>query len=240
MQTERKGWEPTNVADHNVYTDGSKTPAAAGGGWAIIDNQGDLTMAASHPMGKTTNNHKAELRAITQAANTMATEPSIQYPCSIAFHVDSQSALESLANPWTRTQTVFDCKTALNNLSLKGPVWLQWVRAHVGHDGNEAADQMAKQALTRLGRSSSSSQKKIQRQIKAVIFETWQSEWLACEKYRQCRIFFPVSDTSKSNFLLSLPRQDLGYCVRSLTGHNFTKYHEGIVDNLPRKELQCD
>ena len=57
---------------------------------------------------------------------------------------DSQAAVLALQSSFIHSSIVEECLTTLNRLSEKNKVILQWIKAHVGHVGNEAADLYAK------------------------------------------------------------------------------------------------
>ena len=63
----------------------------------------------------------------------------------IIIRSDSQAAVLALQSSYIHSSIVEECfLTTLNRLSEKNKVILQWIKAHVGHVGNEAADLFAK------------------------------------------------------------------------------------------------
>ena len=60
------------------------------------------------------------------------------------FYCDNQGAVKTLDNPEVNTKLVWDCSKALTELGTRSKVTLHWVKAHVGHHGNERADTLAK------------------------------------------------------------------------------------------------
>ena len=60
--------------------------------------------------------------------------------------VDSQAAIKALDSVEMSSKLVLDTKTELNILSKKGSITLVWTKAHhVGIEGNEEADKLAKE-----------------------------------------------------------------------------------------------
>jgi len=60
--------------------------------------------------------------------------------------LDSQAELKALSNPQITSRLVWDCTTALQQLSSHNAVKLFWVPGHSGIYGNEQADQLPKAA----------------------------------------------------------------------------------------------
>ena len=69
----------------------------------------------------------------------MQGERNIKY---VKIFSDSQAAVAALDSSEITSQAVKDAKTALNKLaSITNHTVLVWIKAHVGHVGNEAADE---------------------------------------------------------------------------------------------------
>jgi ribonuclease HI len=58
--------------------------------------------------------------------------------------VDNQASLKVLAGKNVKFDSVKTTRDALHSLGSTNNVELRWIKAHVGHDGNEAADKAAK------------------------------------------------------------------------------------------------
>ena len=66
--------------------------------------------------------------------------------CHVKILSDSQAALTALSNSKLKSQTVKNASIALNSLKLRcESVRLAWIKAHAGLQGNEEADQAAKE-----------------------------------------------------------------------------------------------
>ena len=60
--------------------------------------------------------------------------------------MDSRAALGALAKQTVPAKMVWECHLALEGLaSQTSIITLGWIKAHVGHLGNERADDMAKE-----------------------------------------------------------------------------------------------
>ena len=63
----------------------------------------------------------------------------------VKIFTDSQAALKALNRKYITQHTVHDAHIALNSLSRNSKkVTIQWIKAHVGYQGNEIADEYAK------------------------------------------------------------------------------------------------
>ena len=122
----------------HVYTDGSATNAVADGGAGVHINSPDgHVITAGIPTGKHCTNYAAEVEALMKAA---ALIHDIQSDCTqVVFLSDAKSVLEALAG-----DKLPHLMEKLQDVAKHRRVVLQWVPAHCGIPGNEAADQLAK------------------------------------------------------------------------------------------------
>jgi len=125
-----------------AFTDGSAEKAVQNGGsGALIKFRDGSTTTLSFPVGKLSSNYRAEVQALA-AASTHLVESRAQKE-NIVFLTDSLSALQALQSGPTDT-TTRQLLEQLNTLSQHNKIVLQWIPAHVGIAGNEAADKLAK------------------------------------------------------------------------------------------------
>lgn len=129
------------------YTDGSCSPNPGPGGFAVIENSKPVAL------GKETSstNIRMEAEALIAAMKLADGEP-----CKI--HTDSEfwiNVITKWAPGWREKGWKKSSKGEIQNLDLvknaleiyeAGQVELIWVKAHVGHDQNELADEWANKA----------------------------------------------------------------------------------------------
>ena len=93
--------------------------------------------------------YQAELEAIRRAAkvlNENGKNWKIKY---VKIFSDSMSSLQALDSIKKTSKTVRDAAIELNKLAtVTKRLTLCWIKAHVGHQGNEIADKLAKRALS--------------------------------------------------------------------------------------------
>ena len=124
----------------------------------------------------------------------------------VIFLSDSQALLLELKRSETSSYLVRDAKETLSSLGWRNEVCIRWIRAHMGHKGNERADELAKEgALTpspgcepRVPLSLALVKQTISRQTNT----TWNNRWKVGKDARQTIIFFPEIDLKKSRDLV--------------------------------------
>ena len=123
------------------YTDGSKTDDGTGYGYSITTaNNTEIICQSAGKLPDYCSVYQSELIAITTAANKLHDIHSH----SIVILTDSLSSLQTLDKPYIKSRTAIECHLALEALALNNSVKLTWVPGHEGHEGNEAADKLAK------------------------------------------------------------------------------------------------
>ena len=63
----------------------------------------------------------------------------------VEIYSDSQAAVKALASTTIRSSVVLECATALNEVAKRSRITLRWIKAHIGHKGNERADFLTKE-----------------------------------------------------------------------------------------------
>ena len=218
----------------NVYTDGSKFNNKVGAG--VFIHKGNINIASlSFRLPDKATVFQAEIFAINRAAIFVQSMPNITFT---KFFVDSQAALQALNKKDITSRLVGD---TVHNLNLiPGKVRLVWIKAHVGHDGNEKADGLAKLGTSLFPPWPLALPKQATKfTIKEAIDETWKLEWTQYHDGRQSKQFYPLPNRNKAKYSYNLNRQELGRLIRIVTGHNNLLYHRSNVDKSGSTVALC-
>jgi ribonuclease HI len=139
----------------SVFTDGACSGNPGPGGWGAILRWAGQEKELSGGEPHTTNNRMELLAAISALE-------ALKRPCSIDLHTDSQylrQGITSWIHGWKRNGWRTADRKPVKNADLwqrldaavaRHDVRWHWVRGHAGHEFNERADELARQAIAAL------------------------------------------------------------------------------------------
>ncbi len=144
----------THTAEGHVtiHTDGACSGNPGPGGWGAILEWNGHTRELKGGEPHTTNNRMELMAAI------MALE-ALKRPCEASIHTDSQYLRQGITGwifGWKRNGWKTADKKPVKNVDLwqrldaaisRHTVHWHWIRGHSGHDGNERADQLAREGI---------------------------------------------------------------------------------------------
>jgi ribonuclease HI len=138
-----------------IHTDGACSGNPGVGGWGAILEWGDHRREIKGGEAHTTNN-RMELMAAISALETL------KRPCDVDLHTDSQymrQGITSWIHGWKRNGWKTADRKPVKNVDLwqrleaaigRHTVRWHWVRGHSGHDLNERADELAREAIAEI------------------------------------------------------------------------------------------
>jgi ribonuclease HI len=138
-----------------IHTDGACSGNPGPGGWGAILSFGETEKELKGWEAHTTNN-RMELMAAISALEAL------KKPCRVDLHTDSkyvQDGISKWIHGWKRNGWKTSDKKPVKNVDLwkrldesmaRHDVKWHWVKGHVGHELNERADQLARDAIAEL------------------------------------------------------------------------------------------
>jgi ribonuclease HI len=138
-----------------AYTDGACSGNPGPGGWGAVMIWGDhrRELRGAEPM---TTNNRMELTA------AIMTLEALKRPCHVDLHTDSQYLRQGITE-WLRRWKANGWRTADRKPVKNDDLWRRleeaagrhhvvwhWVKGHAGHDLNERADELAREAIAEL------------------------------------------------------------------------------------------
>ncbi len=227
----RKG-KPAKTAGISIFCDGSRINSQTGCGYVIQKGEEILEMRAIN-LDSRNSVYQAEVCAIKSAIDTLGR---MEGGTDVTLYSDSQSALVSLRKFFVQSKLLKACINSLNTVGRDRKVTLRWVKAHVGHPGNELADELARTGA-KLGDELKVDDIRIncphsyiKEIIKKGFIQKWNLKWSLLRECRQTKIWFPGISPSKSADILCCSRENLSWLVQLITGHNRMKRHESLID----------
>jgi ribonuclease HI len=128
-----------------IYMDGSKDGSKVGEGVAMYWNK-QLVKQCKYKLHNCCSNDQAEKVAISKALDQLLT---LEVPTGrlAAILTDSKVTIDSLKNHATHSFLIEEIRNKVRLLStLNWTIHFGWVKAHIGIEGNEEADKLAKEA----------------------------------------------------------------------------------------------
>ena len=101
-----------------------------------------------------------------------------------------------------------------------------WIKAHIGHEGKEKADRLAKIGTTNNEKRLDVGipQAEFKSEINKFIRGKWNEEWQTYSEAKHKKEFYTQNDKNKAKALLGLSRFDLSRFVGLITGHGNLAY----------------
>ena len=225
----------------NIYTDGSKTKDHVGAGFSIMRGS-QVILEGKKRLPDEATVFQAELMAIKMAmfdlAGSLGNED--RY---VKLFSDSRSAIQALNSNTVSSQLVVkDTISAINLVGGKvDRLEISWIKAHVGHIGNERADQLAREAveLTPTVHGIMMPYSHFKTQVTTVTYKLWTDEWKRQQTCRLSKNFLPFPCKRKSKEILKLSRSQMRRLLELITGQSNLNYVQskifpGVISELCR------
>ena len=227
----------------SVYSDGSKTASGVGAGFTIIKNQKEI-LSGETKLSDNCTVFQAEVLAIFEAIRTLLNSNYISGVRFLKIFSDSSSALYALRKRRCKSKVVLYTIKILNRLArLNVSVSLVWIRAHVGHPGNERADCLAKSGTESdtVATWVKGPINSFKNRTNVAMVDDWDKEWKNCGIARMSKQFFSNANIQRADELIKLSRENLTLILTMTTGHNDLRYHASLRNPTisPRCRL-CD
>ncbi|XP_015922428.2 uncharacterized protein [Parasteatoda tepidariorum] len=221
-------WGYCSPSNQEIYTDGSRmevdTPGIFHASHAMIVKQDGITIFKSST--RVTDNTNIFIAEAIRSAFIWINDNNIN---NATIFSDSLSSLQVLADPEPISKLIENIKTYWHR-----GITMNWVKAHVGIQGNEEADEAAKEAIgsdiidlqvLRIPRQAKT-------EIKRILMARWQYNWYNSVKGRQTFKFIKTPSTTRiqSNFYLN----------QYLTGHGVFGTYQRKFFNKDDKCNNCD
>ena len=230
-----------DLGGYLIFTDGSLIEGQSGAG-VHIKRADDAITTISERL-PTCTVFQAELRAIRAAAEFCLNNKLHDAPLN--FFVDSQAALKAISAPYIYDEEVKATVDTIVALSKHNHIRFQWIKAHVGYPGNEAADRAAKEGAFSNRwhldiRENYATQKQVNR---SRLLDLWRAAWNDKKDCRQSKFFLDGPDSHIWKLLQTQSAATVSQTVRFATGHTFMRRHNGLVKKgykvLETHEVNC-
>ena len=213
-----------------AYTDGSGIDSNVGSGF-VVRKARQNECVSSVALGPHRSVYQGELKAIDLAAEQLLERPDQAEFTEI--RVDNQSVLSRLKSGLATNRLETQCMSKLTELGLLTGLTLRWVRAHIGTEGNELADNLAKHGITETDAQSvfvpfPASYRKTT--IRSYTNRLWSEEWKTLlgskHGHRNSKFWLSEPDPSRlSRELIKFDRNRISFFIAMISGHSSIGEH---------------
>ena len=158
----------------------------------------------------------------------------------IKIFTDSQATLLALNTTDVTSKLVLQTKVALNELAKKTRrVTIVWIKVHVGHEGNELADELAKEGTKKklLASNIGIPHNNIKTLIKSAHCSIWDNEWAEYKEAKHTKHFNPESNETRAKEAIKLSRLELARLVKLITDHGDLVYFNSKLEPVSYTHL---
>jgi ribonuclease HI len=222
------------------FTTGLRLNDRASAGLCIMSNDKIIEQEAT-PLGTHSTAFQAAVMAVHRAAELLV---DVNLQGSVTINCDSQAVLQALCNPVAKSQVVLATMLILDTLALSSThrVKLTWLKAQEGKIGRSTATLLARKATELVLPDPAPVIPVPSNQFKTDIDEDvtrrWNRRWQKLPTARQSRMFWPEVNKTRSMELLRQGREDFGWMVQMLTGHNYFNRHSSLVNDTDLSECR--
>ena len=204
----------------------------------IIYYRNEIESKDNIPLPDTHTVFMAEIQAIIAAGEYILANPNKHR--FIKVLCDSQAALLAFKNTEVKSKLVRKAINVWEEIAEKATrITFTWVKAHVGIEGNELADEEAKKGAKAICKPTEEiipwGHKKSE--IEEAIRKEWKKRWENIHNHKNTKYFYDGPNKNKAKGVLALSRGYLNLFIKAITGHNFLGYHQHKID--PNISLVC-
>ena len=139
------------------------------------------------------------------------------------------------------SKTVLKTVDLLESLKIRcKTLTIAWIKAHIGHEGNEQADQAAKEGTEAYQSEIYLPKSWINTKniINNLMIAEWNERWMNSTEYKHTKFFYPEVDTHRAKHLLKHSRSTVQLLTRAITGHNFLAKHQNRIGETVAPECR--
>jgi ribonuclease HI len=220
-----------------LYTDGSLLEGRAGAG-VHASRAGRVVYQSQHYLGQEMEVFDAELYGIAKAAEAAVKLAKQEETTDVWIFCDNQAAVRRMSTTVAQPgqQYILNAhQHAITLHTMNIHTHIHWVPGHVEVEGNEKADQLAKNGTQRKRkeRDAYTSITYIKRRIREKAMETWKKRWPSMKTGRSYqgkpgRNIHPLMRYHQSRKLIST-------IIQLRTGHGYTRAY---LSRIPSTEIE--